>query len=433
MESLLEFLSFQSSNVRTVLIGTVLLGASAGAVGCFTLLRKQALVGDVVAHSILPGVCIAFLLGESKSPILLLAGALVSGWLSLLLMDYILRRTSLKTDAALGIVLSLFFGLGILLLTAIQQSGMAAQAGLDKFLFGKAASMTIFDVWTFGFTAVLLLILIVVGFKLFHIVSFDPDFAASSGLPVRATVFALSTMTVLAVAVGIQSVGVVLMAALLIAPAAAARMWTNRLSLMLGLAAIVGVSASVGGTYVSFVAPAMPTGPWIVIFLFGLVVVSLLVAPQKGLVARFRRQMGNRQKILLENILKAFYLREERDEKEMLTLSFSELMELRDFQPAQLRSGLQRLTRKGQLERFGNTGWQLSGEGREEAARVVRNHRLWELYLNRKLSLPPDHVHNAAEAMEHLLTPELEAQLTAELGDPELDPHASRIPKPKNQ
>ncbi len=226
MNTLIEFFSFADPNVRTVVLGSMLLGASAAIVGCFTFLRKRALVGDAVAHSILPGVCVAYMLSGQKSPFILLAGAVTAGWLSLLAMDFIVQRTKLKTDTAIGLVLSVFFGLGILLLTHIQHSGSAGQAGLDKFLFGKAASMTRQDVLVFGATATVLLLIVLALFKEFKLVSFDPDYARSVGLPVRSLEFTLATITVLAVAVGIQAVGVVLMAALLITPAAAARFWT---------------------------------------------------------------------------------------------------------------------------------------------------------------------------------------------------------------
>ena len=172
---------------------------------------------------------LGFMVSGTKNPWILLAGAVVSGWAALLVMDFMTNRSKLKTDTAIGAVLSVFFGLGILLLTAIQHSGAANQAGLDSFLFGKAASMNRQDIITFSSVAFLILILILAFFKEFKLISFDPAFAQTIGLPVRALEFTLSTITVLSVATGIQAVGVVLMAALLITPAAAARFWTERI------------------------------------------------------------------------------------------------------------------------------------------------------------------------------------------------------------
>ena len=229
---MLEFFSLADPNVRYVVLGMVLLGASTGVVGCFTFLRKRALLGDAVAHSVLPGVCLAFMITGIKHPLILLGGAVLSGWLSLVIIDGITKYSRIKADAAIGLTLSVFFGIGILLLTMIQQSGNAAQSGLDKFLFGKAAAMIGTDLWVFGGLSVVLIGVVMLFFKEFALVAFDVNFAESMGLPVRVVEIALASITVLAVAVGIQAVGVVLMAAMLITPAAAARYWTDKLPKM---------------------------------------------------------------------------------------------------------------------------------------------------------------------------------------------------------
>jgi len=261
----MDFFTFSDPNVRMVTLGAILLGISAATVGCFTFLRKRALVGDAIAHAVLPGVCLSFIISGEKNPFWLLLGAVIAGWAALLVMDFMVNHSKLKTDTAIGAVLSVFFGLGILLLTAIQHSGSANQAGLDTFLFGKAASMTQRDVWVFGGVAALLLLVIAAFFKSFKLVAFDPDFARSLGLPVRTLEFILATITVLSVATGIQAVGVVLMAALLITPAAAARFWTDSMIRMILLAALFGLLSGFFGAWVSYTAPAMPTnatGRW---------------------------------------------------------------------------------------------------------------------------------------------------------------------------
>ena len=240
MNSTFQFLSFSDPNVLFVVLGTMLLGASSAIVGCFSFLRKRALVGDAIAHSILPGVCLAFMVSGSKNPLYLIIGAFITGWLSLLLIDGITRTTKLKSDTAIGIILSVFFGVGILLLTSIQHSGNASQAGLDKFLFGKAASLTKDDVYVFGTIAAILILVVILFYKEFKLISFNPDYAKVIGLPVRFLEFMLATITVLAVAVGIQAVGVVLMAALLITPASGARFWTDKLGVMILIATFFG-------------------------------------------------------------------------------------------------------------------------------------------------------------------------------------------------
>ncbi|MBK6901851.1 MAG: metal ABC transporter permease [Saprospirales bacterium] len=427
MNNLLQFLSLSDPNVRMVVLGATLLGAGAGLVGVFTLLRKRALLGDAVAHSILPGVCLAFMVGQSKNPFVLLLGALIAGWLSLLAMDYLVRRTKLKADGVIGLVLSVFFGLGIWLLTIIQQSGAASQSGLDKFLFGKAASITSQDVNMFTWVVLGLVLVLLLFYKGFKLIAFDQDFARSVGMPVRLLEFLLSTITVLSIAVGIQAVGVVLMASLLIAPAAAARYWTDRLSVMLLLAAGMGIIAAWSGAYVSFAAPSMPTGPWIVMALALLTGISILWAPKRGILGRSLRQWRYARKIALENVLKILFQLEERSGMAGKGYSRVSILEHREIEPGPLNMVLRRLKRKAWATEI-NSLWRLTEEGLTEARQIVRRHRLWELYLHERLNLPADHVHPGAEAMEHLLTPELEEALQRDLGYPVTDPHQSPIP-----
>mgnify|MGYP006269808099 CR=1 FL=1 len=427
----MDFFTFSDPNVRMVTLGAMLLGLSAATVGSFTFLRKRALVGDAIAHAILPGVCLAFMWTGEKHPAGLLLGAVVAGWMSLLAMDFMTNHSKLKTDTAIGAVLSAFFGLGILLLTAIQHSGSGNQSGLDQFLFGKAASMTERDVWVFGGVALVLLLVVVAFFKEFKLVAFDPDFARTIGLPVRRLEFVLATITVLSVATGIQAVGVVLMAALLITPAAAARFWTDDIVKMVALAAAFGSLSGLFGAWVSYTAPAMPTGPWIVMLLSVVAVFSVVAAPDRGIWARVRLQRANARKMRRENILKALFqlamAEQSVEDKRSAYFTLEEIKRLRPFQAGALERGLRRLKREG-LAESGQRGYRLTVAGWRESRRVVRLHRLWELYLTERMHMAPDHVHNTAEAIEHLLTPEVEAALLRELGRPVLDPHESEIP-----
>jgi len=427
MQQLIEFLSLSDPNVRFVVLGMVLLGASSGIVGSFTFLRKRALVGDAIAHSVLPGVCLAFMLWGTKNPLVLLVGATATGWLSLLAIDFITARSRIKSDAAIGLVLSVFFGVGIMLLTSIQKSGNATQSGLDKFLFGKAASMVGSDLYTFAALSVLLIVVVLLFFKEFRLISFDMPFAQAIGLPVRRLEVVLSTITVLAVAVGIQAVGVVLMAAMLITPATAARFWTDRLDVMVLLAAVFGALAGIFGAYVSYLAPSMPTGPWVVVVLSLIAFVSLLFAPQKGYVARRYMRWQHQQKIQDENVLKIFYHLGEKDQVFLQKRSLTDLQKQRQMPSPIIKKGLQRLTKKGWLTTAKDT-WQLTDLGEKKAKRLVRIHRLWEVYLTQHLRIAADHVHNDAEAMEHIITPELERQLEKILNYPKKDPHDSEIP-----
>ena len=424
---IVEFFSFRDVNIRYVALGTVLLGASSALVGCFTFLRKKALVGDTIAHSILPGICLSFIIFKTKDPLMLLLGAMVSGWLSVYVVDYISANSKIKPDTAIGLTLSVFFGVGVLLLTHIQHSGNAAQAGLDKFLFGKAASLVQNDVITFGIVSVVLIATIIVFFKQFSLISFDVQFAKSIGLPVRTFEIILSIITVLAVAIGIQTVGVVLMAAMLITPAAAARFWTDKLKVMIVIAAIIGGISGIVGAFISFTAPSMPTGPWIVVVLSFIAIGSMLVAPKNGAISKIRKQKKNQRKILEDNILKLLYKLGEKENEFFKNRSISTLQNYREIPEKKFLKGLNILKKKN-LVALVNDLWVLTEKGKKAGMRIVKIHRLWELYLTTYLRIAPDHVHEDAETIEHIITPEMEIKLEHLLNFPEKDPHNINIP-----
>lgn len=396
-------------------------------VGCFTFLRKRALIGDAVAHSVLPGVCLSFLLTGEKNPFILLIGAFITGGLSIFLVEYITTKTKLKEDSAIGIVLSVFFGIGILLLTAIQHGGNANQSGLDSFLFGKAASILPEDLYSFGLVGIILLIGVFFFFKEFTLISFDRNFAEAIGLPVKILEFMLTSITVLAVVTGIQAVGVVLMAAMLITPAAAARYWTHNLTIMMLVAAMMGAVSGIFGAYISYLAPSMPTGPWIVMVISMIAIVSFAFAPVKGVFARLRKQIKNQKQITDENILKLFFQLGEKDQDFFTARSITSLLERRSMRKDLLKNGLARLTDQGFLSKT-KDHWKFTEAGKVKGQRVARLHRLWELYLTQYLQLAPDHVHDDAETIEHIITPELEAKILEQLKYPEVDPHDTKIP-----
>ncbi len=427
MNDVWAFFSFSDPTVRIVSLGTVFLAMSASVVGTFAFLRKRALVGDAIAHAILPGIAIAFMLSGTKNPIVLMMGALISGWLATWAMEYITEKTKLSNDTAVALVLSVFFGIGIMLLTHIQHSGTGNQSGLDQYLFGKAAGMTEQDLWTYSVVALLLLTVVISLYKELKVYSFNPDFAAVSGLPVKAIRRILNLVTVLAIAIGIQSVGVVLMAALLITPAAAARAWTSSLKIMLFLAALIGGISGLSGSLISYLSPAMPTGPWIVMTLSIITLLSLFFAPRGGALSRLLKQRRHSQKILNENLLKVFYKLSVERKLEKSGLNVAELLAERAINKSDFAAAIKRLKRKNWLLAEGKK-LKLSSIGLVEARRVVRLHRLWEMYLSQRLNLKEDHIHPNAESMEHIISPELEALLLKELDFPTQDPHNSPIP-----
>ncbi|MBM4394275.1 MAG: metal ABC transporter permease [Deltaproteobacteria bacterium] len=289
--------------VRTVTLGTAAVGAVGGVLGAFAVLRRQGLLGDAVSHAALPGVALAFLLTGSKDLPVLAAGAAIAGWAGSLVVLRVVRSPRVKEDAGLGIVLSTFFGLGLVLLTFIQRSGDAAQAGLDRFLFGQAATLLESDVRTVTGVGAVAIVLVLLLWKEFKLVSFDPGFAAGIGLPVRALDTGLTLLTVAAVVIGLQSVGVVLMSAVLVAPAAAARQWTDRLGPMVWISAGFGAASGAAGALLSSTVDRLPTGPAVVLCATAIAAASLAFAPRRGLAWAAVAAWQRRRRIHSEAVL----------------------------------------------------------------------------------------------------------------------------------
>jgi manganese/zinc/iron transport system permease protein len=290
--ALLQDLVFDFT-LRTIALSAALLGAVAGALGCFALLRGQSLLGDAISHAALPGIVLAFMLTGSRATPVLVLGAGVAGWLGALMVLGIVRAGRIPQDTALGIVLSSFFGLGLVLLTWVQQRPDARQAGLDTFLFGQAAALLPGDAAVLAGVGGGALLLVVLLWKEFALITFDPDHARAMGFPVRSLQVLLDGLLVVAIVLGLQMVGVVLMSALVVAPAAAARQWTRGLGAMVLLAGALGGLAGVLGSMVSAVAPGIPTGPVIVLVASALVALSLILGPRRGRTSpRSRRRVG---------------------------------------------------------------------------------------------------------------------------------------------
>jgi manganese/zinc/iron transport system permease protein len=298
---------FNDYTLRTVALGAALLGITAGALGGFALLRRQSLLGDAISHAALPGIALAFLLTGSKSSLVLILGAGVVGWFGSVLIAALTRRTPITYDTALGILLSVFFGFGLVLLTFIQRMPNANQAGLDSFLFGQAAALMQRDIYVILGIGTVVLLLTLLFWKEFKLISFDPDVADTLGLPVRALEHLLTALFVAAIVIGLQTVGVVLMSAMIIAPAAAARQWTDRLGVMIFLAAFFGAISGIGGAVSSSLAPNLPTGPIIVVVVSAIVAVSLLFAPNRGFVFRKIREWRAGRALRVDAVLVDLY------------------------------------------------------------------------------------------------------------------------------
>jgi manganese/zinc/iron transport system permease protein len=292
-----EYLGYlvNDHTIRTISLGTAIIGIVCGLLGTFAVLRRQSLLGDAISHASLPGIAIAFMITGSKEPLVLFSGAIISGLIGTLWIMGITRKTHLKSDTALGIILSVFFGVGMLLLTIIQKQPNANQAGLDKFLFGQAATLMVRDIYILGIVGGISVIFVLVFFKEFKILSFDAQYAKTLGFNITFLDIMLTALIVIAIVLGLQTVGVVLMSAMIIAPAAAARQWTNKLEIMVVLSAIFGAVSGVAGTTVSASMDNMSTGPVIVLIAFILVIISFLFAPNRGLIYKTFRKWKNRK------------------------------------------------------------------------------------------------------------------------------------------
>src|SRR5690606_18854818 len=286
MGDFLYFFSFQDPNVLFVVVGISYLSISAAMVGTFTFLNKKALIGDAISHAVLPGVCLAFMFSGTKNPYWIVTGAFATGALATYAITWVSNQTKLKEDTVIASVLSVFFGVGIVLMTKLQQTGNASISGLDHFLFGNAISIVGEDVWVYGTLSFITIFTLLFCYKEFKLLIFNKDFAISIGLPVKRLEFLFNSLMVLAVVTGIQAIGVVLMAALLITPVAAARFWTDRLGWMLAIAVFIGLNSGITGAYISFTLPNMPTGPWVVVVLSAIAFFSFFFSPKKGLVTR---------------------------------------------------------------------------------------------------------------------------------------------------
>jgi manganese/zinc/iron transport system permease protein len=414
-----------------VVIGTSLLGSVAGVLGSFAVLRRRALVGDLLSHAALPGLCLAFLVLGSRQFVGMLVGALLTGLLGVATITFIARWTRTKDDAALGIVLSTFFGLGIVLSSLIQNmAGGGSKAGLETYIYGQAAGMVLGDVLLMAGVSAAALVVLAVFYKEFKLLSFDPGFARAQGWPTLALDMTMMGLLAVVTVIGLPAVGVVLMAAMLVMPGAAARFWTHRLGQMLLLAAAIGALMGTVGTLISAGAvdawlgfhvlgeewSSLPTGPVIVLCGTAMFLFSVLFAPQRGALARAWQGLRLRVRTAEENLLRTLFERSEVRRAQMAVVPPEELLRARAWNRARAGWIIARAARRGLVRRL-PAGVQLTETGLAEAQRLARIHRLWELFLIEGAQIAPDHVDRDADSIEHMLTPQLVEKLEARLAE----------------
>lgn len=358
-------LVFTDYTLRTITLGTAILGAICGMLGSFAVLRKQSLLGDAISHAALPGIAIAFLILGTKNSAAFLLGALVSGLIGTFWIRGITRKTHLKSDTALGLILSLFFGFGMLLLTYIQKKPNANQAGLESYLFGQAATLLESDVWLMIIVTGISLIILLLFWKELKLLLFDPEYTKTLGFNTKFLDILITTFIVIAIVLGLQTVGVVLMSAMLLAPAAAARQWTNNLAIMVILAAVFGASSGVLGTAISANHNNLSTGPVIVLVAGAFVLISFVFSPGRGLLFREIRFRKNRNDLQLYKTLSFMYDIASTHEDISHPHAIKILNNFQGF----TRKSLQKLEDKNYIKVHGNM-WSMTASGFHTAANL---------------------------------------------------------------
>mgnify|MGYP001573784502 CR=1 FL=1 len=363
--SILEFLHNVIFNytIRNVTLGAFGLGAFAGILGVFAVLRKQSLLGDAVSHSTLPGVAVAFLLIGYKNYVIFTIGAIIAGLISMAFFTLIINNTRIKSDSALGLSLSIFFGMGLVITDFIKKLPGQAKGGLESYILGQAATIVQEDViGIFGF-GIFSLIILLIFWKEFKLFSFDKDFCASKGFNSKILESMLTTIIVIAIVIGLSNVGVILMAALIVAPATAARQWTNHLSLMAILAGLFGGLSGIIGAYVSSTYSKIPTGPTIVVAISVIVFISIIFAPNRGLLFRWLKTFKNKRRILVDTVLIDLLEYAQGHENKFAHSAPVSVLKIMTHGEVGVKKSLKALEKNGMVKKLPNNEWKLTKKG----------------------------------------------------------------------
>lgn len=431
--------------LRAPTLGCMLMCLAASQMGVIVFLRKQSLIGEALSHASYPGVILGVLAAghlsiqesqELQLSILALIGAFITSLVGFWVIHFLEKQMHVPSDTALCFVLSTFFGVGLTITSEVQFSFTSLYKQALTYLYGQAATMTDIHIVIYGMLALVVIIMIFLLYKELQMITFDRQYAKSLGISVRSIDLLLFILVTIAVIIGIRSVGVVLMSAMLIAPAVAARQFTNRLSVLLILAGFFGVLSGYLGNYFSVqltesfaqTYPSariiLPTGPMIVLVATIICTASLLFAPERGLLIRLWRIAYFRYTCICENLLKEMW---RIDSKSVISLE--QIGKYQTISRSYLKFLLWRMSQNGWINQEQSDFYRLTADGQYRASNIVRLHRLWEVYLTDYLGMGAERVHRNAEEMEHILTPQLEHELTLLLKDPKQDPHHQPIPE----
>jgi manganese/zinc/iron transport system permease protein len=421
-EQVRRVLLLEDYNTRVVILGTTLLGCAAGMVGSFTLLRRRALMGDALSHATLPGIALAFIVAtrlgmDGKSLAILLPGATISGLIGISVILSLRSLTRIKEDTALGAVLSVFFGAGVALLGVVQQMKGGHAAGLESFVYGKTASMGIADTQLIAGAAATCIACCLLFFKELKLLCFDDQFAGSRGLPIVRLDMGLMALVVIVTIVGLQAVGLVLMIALLVIPAAAARFWTEELWPMFLISGSLGAASGLAGAATSAILYRLPSGALIVLVCTLLFLLSMIFGSARGVLIRWLRRRRLNRSVDRQHLLRAIFelveataATDAAQSTARPAVSIDDLLPKRSWSKARLIREIRRSQRHELVEWVADQ-IRLTRRGRTEAARLTRQHRLWELYLITHADIAPGRVDRDADAIEHVLEPEVVSEL----------------------
>ncbi len=417
-------LTMQNYNTRLVTLSALTLGLAAGLIGSFLLLRKRSLIGDALSHACLPGIALAFIAmvtlgGTGKYLPGLLLGASLSGAAGAAAILLIRRTTRLKDDTAMGIVLSVFFGAGVALLGIAQAMPEAAAAGLESFIYGRAASMIMQDFVWITAVAILVIAASLLLLKEFALLCFDEDYARIQGWPVHTLDLIMLGLAAAITIVGMQAVGLILIIAFLITPAAAARFWTSSVRAMMLLAGLLGGLSGWLGASLSALMPGLPAGAIIVLMAAAIFMFSMVFGTARGLLPRFRSHRTLTRRVGRQHLLRAVYELLEAENPEALAnghvanikIDCEKLLAKRSWSRSLLHRLIARALREDHIDYYNGRRLRLTESGYGEAARITRNHRLWEMYLITHADVAPQHVDRDADMVEHVLGPDLIAEL----------------------
>ncbi len=432
-----------------ILVG-VLSACSCTLLGNYLVLRKMSLMGDAISHAVLPGLAIAFLVSGSRSALPMLFGAIAAGALTTVLTEAVVRFGKVEQGAAMGVVFSVLFALGLIL---IRQAADHVDLDPGCVLYGNIAQIPL-D--AFGETlppaAINLLIvmalnLLCVGlfYKELKITTFDPELASALGINAQVVHYGLMILVAITTVANFESVGSILVIAMLIVPAAAAHLLTERLgSMILVSLVIAAASAVIGHILAAFgpgwlgIAAATNTSAMIAVVAGAFLFVAILAAPQHGAISRLYHRLALRRSIVQEDILGLLHRLHEMAPAQLRPVGRQDVV-LAVGDTLLSRRGLRALERRGYIESAGEGRGRradricLSAAGLAAASGLVRSHRLWEAYIAKHFELPLDHLHFSAERAEHFITPAMRQELSADLTGPQRDPHGKEIPPEAEQ